>query len=256
METLGIRKINSSGVYYTGSTWPCLDGDTFTIIGQSTDYYLSTKGSKDYIYFICEFPKGHRRKIQNSHITSGKVKDPYYPSVLGKGMIGQGKWLVSIGNKHTREYSLWKAMLYRCYSKFIPKKSRKNNTYRDVEVADRWLDFQVFCEDIQYLEGYMLWRDENNEYQLDKDLINPLSRSYSRDTCSFISDIENYLISSLTGKTYEGYNSLLNYREEFRCISKFCSTYGLNSSVVVQIIKKQYCSKKFKGWTFKIIKDV
>ena len=46
-------------------------------------------------------------------------------------------------------------MLQRCYDK---KYQEIQPTYKGITVNSRWHNFQVFCEDIQYLEGYQDWK--------------------------------------------------------------------------------------------------
>ena len=52
---------------------------------------------------------------QLGHIRSGKVKDPYAPSVYNIGVLGT-KYPTRVNDVQTKEYKLWTSMLERCYS--------------------------------------------------------------------------------------------------------------------------------------------
>ena len=49
------------------------------------------------------------------HIKTGKIKNPYHPSVYGAGYFGVGDYKARIDGKRTPEYGVWKNMLNRCY---------------------------------------------------------------------------------------------------------------------------------------------
>lgn len=77
--------------------------------------------------------------------------------------------------KHIKPYTLWKDMLYRCYSE---KYQEKYPSYIDCKVCDEWhlfSNFKRFFDD-NYIDGY----------ELDKDLISPNMRLYSPDACIFV----------------------------------------------------------------------
>lgn len=124
---------------------------------------------------------------------NGKIKNPNYPSVYNVGYIGEGKWESGNSNKKTKEYETWKKMLQRCYDK---KYQEKQPTYKDITVDARWHNFQNFCEDIQNLDGYKDWKN-NNGMELDKDILcnilNISPKIYSKDTCMFVTKEKNNL---------------------------------------------------------------
>ena len=62
-----------------------------------------------------KFSSGHIRKnVQYDKMLIGNVKNPYFPSVYGKGYLGEGIFLTS----HI-SYTIWKKMLERCYCENI-----------------------------------------------------------------------------------------------------------------------------------------
>ena len=69
---------------------------------------LKYNGSKDVeIQFL---KTGYETIVQLGNIKSGKVKDPYAPSVYGIGISGT-KYPSTINDVQTKEYMLWQNML-------------------------------------------------------------------------------------------------------------------------------------------------
>lgn len=89
-----------------------------------------------------------------------------------------------IGSSQHEVYKTWHNMIRRCYD----VKSIKNHpTYIKCTVCDEWLIFSNFAKwyDSQYVLGYCL----------DKDLKVQGNRVYSPDTCSFIPNHINVLLT-------------------------------------------------------------
>lgn len=116
---------------------------------------------------------GYERWTSTECINKGQVRDPYFPRVQGVGFEGEGKYAPS---KNKREYSVWTAMLRRCYKGDI-----SHPTYKEVTVCKRWHNFQNFCKDIRRMPFY---KKEN--YYLDKDLIKWGNKIYDPKYCSFV----------------------------------------------------------------------
>ncbi len=93
-------------------------------------------------------------------------------------------------------YKVWHGMLRRCYSdKFLLKRP----TYKDCTVSEEWLYFSAFLE---WMEAQP-WKGN----QLDKDIILPGNKHYSPETCCFISNRLNSLLtrpSTCSGKYPNG----------------------------------------------------
>lgn len=93
-------------------------------------------------------------------------------------------------------YSRWKNMLKRCYS-------QAESCYDDVSVCEEW----------KYFSRYKAWFDvqikPDGEFDVDKDLLDGISRLYSPDTCCVIPRKLNLSLSvspeskGLTGTYYE-----------------------------------------------------
>ena len=148
---------------------------------------LTYKNSKDVeIQFL---KTGYETTVQLGNIKSGKVKDPYVPSVYSIGIVGT-KYPVSEGDVLTKEYTLWVGMLQRCYSDIS---KNKNPTYKDCEVSDNFKSYEYFYEWCHKQIGF-----GNEGWQLDKDLLVKGNKVYSEDSCVFIPKDINLLLTKCT----------------------------------------------------------
>ena len=133
---------------------------------------------------------------QLGNIRNGKVKDPYLPSVHGVGILGT-KYPSKVNGVKTKEYGLWVRMLERCYSDSFKK---KYPTYEGCQVSDNFLHYEYFYEWCHEQIGFD--NDGNgNPFHLDKDLLIKGNKVYSEDSCVFIP---------------QGINKVLTKRESMR----------------------------------------
>ena len=94
----------------------------------------------------------------------------------------------SVKSINTHPYNVWKSILERSYdSKF----HEKNPSYRGVEVCESWHDYQNFYT--WYIENYYEVRE--NKMNLDKDILCPGNKIYSPDTCAFVPQAINLLLT-------------------------------------------------------------
>ena len=136
---------------------------------------------------------GYEMVAQLGHIKNGVVKDPYLPSVYGVGILGT-KYQAKINGVITKEYELWNNMLRRCYSDGFRK---KNPTYKDCEVSDKFKRYEYFYEWCHKQIGFGV--DGNgNPFQLDKDLLVKGNKVYSEDSCVFLPQEINSLLVKCT----------------------------------------------------------
>lgn len=106
-----------------------------------------------------------------------------------RGMLVQGVGIndypasVYANGKPIRAYSLWRDMLFRCYS---AKAQKKDPTYTGCSTSEDWHLFSKFEEwvAVNYVEGY----------ELDKDILFSGNRVYSADTCIFVPKTLNTLL--------------------------------------------------------------
>ena len=135
---------------------------------------------------------GYETVAKLNHIKSGCIKDPYVQSVYAIGIIGT-KYPVSEGCKDTKEYTLWKNMLQRCYSEVYKK---KQPTYEGCEVSDNFKCYEYFYGWCHSQIGF-----GNGGWHLDKDLLIKGNKVYSESTCVFLpQEINNVLTKSTASR--------------------------------------------------------
>ena len=135
---------------------------------------------------------GYRKVAEMKEVRNGGIKDPYAPSVFGIGVLG-AKYPTMINGVRTKEYGLWVRMLERCYSDSFKK---KNPTYIDCEVSDKFKNYEYFYEWCNKQIGF-----SNQGWQLDKDLLIKGNKVYSESTCVFIpAEINSVLTKSTASR--------------------------------------------------------
>lgn len=107
-----------------------------------------------------------------------RLRDPLAPSVFGIGSIGIGTHKAHVKGADTRPYSIWRAMLRRCYYR---GSKHHQKSYEGVTVCNDWLCFQRFAD--WYEANYP---NDGEEYQLDKDIKSLQHKTYSPETCLFV----------------------------------------------------------------------
>ena len=183
-----LREKNSSKKYISGSMWTTKHCGSLEIVGQINKRYTRPSGISTFRHFLCEFGDGFLVVSTATAIKNGLVFNPYYKKVSGVGFIGEGAYKSRDKSGMTREYSIWKSMIYRCYS---PNAFKGYPSYSDCLVDSRWHNFQNFSEDILSLEGYNRWFLNIEKMELDKDIKIKGNRLYSKDTCMFVTKKEN-----------------------------------------------------------------
>lgn len=168
-------------------------GATFVNRFGSVYYVVEYNSNKDVIVEFLD--SGYQVHSTWQHVKNGEVKSPYDKSVYGHGYLGtledgsvpSTQEFSEKSNRlvDNREYRLWKGMLRRVFSGEYP-------TYANVTIAEEWLCFSTFINDIKSLENYNLWL-ENDGYALDKDVlqVGVENKVYSPSTTHFITISEN-----------------------------------------------------------------
>lgn len=125
---------------------------------------------------VVEFNDSHRYRasFNSQHIKGGNIKNPFHPTVYGKGYIGSGKYLPK---DSPLGYRKWKQMLERCY---CPKRLAYATSYQDCEVCEEWLNFQNFAN------WFYSKPIHQQQYDLDKDLFGGEMKLYSPTTCTLL----------------------------------------------------------------------
>ena len=131
--------------------------------------------------------------------------------ILGVGINDADYMLTYYVNKKLIKcpyYSRWTSMLYRCYN---DKFHIKCPTYKDCSVCESWLLFSNF-------KSWMVEQDWK-ENHLDKDLLFENNKIYSPETCIFIPQSINSLLTesdAIRGK----YKIGIHYDKN---LNKFCA---------------------------------
>ena len=236
-------KLRESKSKYIGNTYTTNTGEKYKVLGN-----LNIQNNyKAYDRFLIEFEDSTKLVVRSSCIVVGGIKNPNAPSVYGIGYIGQGIYRSCYNSKYTKEYFVWHRMLQRCYS---TKWHEMFSTYKGCTVDPRWYNYQNFCEDIQYLEGYKEWK-ENSKLLIYNLYRNTRSKIYSKDTCIFSTNIEMFSNVNITGKTYEATNIETGEKIIFCNQSKFAHKHNMKQPTICDCIKKK--RKAHRGWTFREI---
>ena len=106
--------------------------------------------------------------------------------IHGNG-VNNGKYPTKRNGVHLKEYTMWRNMISRCYSEEIQK---IRPTYKNCTVSDNFKDYSYFYEWCQNQIGFGL-----DGWSLDKDLLFKGNKIYSDDTCVFIPDEINSLLT-------------------------------------------------------------
>ena len=160
----------------TGTAYKSKNSGCFIITSYLDSYNIGIK-------FI---NTGYEMVAHLGHIKNGDVKDQYSPSVCGVGIVGT-KYPPTISGVHTKEYELWYSMLRRCYSEGFRK---KQPTYEGCEVSDNFKSFEYFYEWCNEQMGF-----DNGGFELDKDLLTKGNKIYSENTCVFLPQEVNSLLT-------------------------------------------------------------
>ena len=120
---------------------------------------------------------GYEKVTLNSCILSGEIRDRYFPSVHGIGVVGEEPSRDNNGNK-LKEYFLWNHMLTRCYGE---KAKLKLPSYEDCTASDNFKYFPYFKDWCSKQMGF-----GKEGWQLDKDILVKGNKIYSEDTCCFV----------------------------------------------------------------------
>lgn len=110
-----------------------------------------------------------------------RYRDPFVPTVFGKGYLGDSYRVVPA---RSPVYRSWKGMLERCFDR---KLKLKYPTYADTYCCEDWL----------HLTEFKIWFDQNyiENYELDKDILVKDNKVYSPETCCFVPPALNKLLT-------------------------------------------------------------
>jgi len=93
-----------------------------------------------------------------------------------------------VNGKHTKEYKVWRSMLNRVYGKAY---LQNTPSYLGCSVSDTFLYYHLFYNWCQIQIGF-----NAIGYDLDKDLLIKGNKLYSEDTCVFLPNTVNLLLTN------------------------------------------------------------
>ena len=180
-----------------------------------------------------------------SNFKNGQIKNPYDRSVYEIGMTGNGKYMAKESGQITKEYSVWKDLIKRCYS---PRAEKVYPIYYGkCEVCNEWHNFQTFAK----------WYDENyyevdERLHLDKDILYPGNKIYSPHHCMLVPQRINELFTykrnntglpigikrTSTGRFECGYNG--KSIGTFDTLDKAFSMYKSQKENAIRCVAEEY----------------
>ena len=201
---------------------------------------------------------GSIRFVRKTIALTGQAKDMYAKDVYGVGCKGDTK---KVGNE--RQYQIWRNMLSRCYV----ERDEKYHVYGGVgiTVAERWLCFENFVNDLPDLPNYDEELFFSGKLQLDKDLIceekGISPKIYSKDTCLFLTHKENIALQrgkskpkSLPDKPIIKATNIETGEEELVYdIVNYCKEKGLGKTSIYRRLNGETKNKSYKGFIFERI---
>lgn len=105
------------------------------------------------------------------------VNDRKYPSWDGKKIL--------------KEYDLWRSLIARCSQKTWDK----HPTYKGTHFSDNFSNYSFFYEWCQTQAGFCNKDEKGRCWNLDKDLLGKGNKVYSEDTCVFVPQRINLLLT-------------------------------------------------------------
>lgn len=155
------------------------EGCLMKIVMYNNDYDIVVEFQDEYMY---------RKHTQYINFKSGSIKNPYYPSIYGVGMIGS-KYPRSIHCKHTKEYYTWISMLKRCFN---DKYKEKQSSYKNATCCNEWLLYENFYEWLHSQPNFDKWYN-GKRWALDKDILVKRNKIYSPENCCLVPQNVNCL---------------------------------------------------------------
>ena len=102
------------------------------------------------------------------------------------------KYPAEVGDKPQNEYNTWQRMLERCTEKCWVK----HPTYIGTACSNNFKSYSYFYEWCQEQKGFENKDDWGRYWQLDKDLLAKGNKVYSEDTCVFVPQRINSLLTN------------------------------------------------------------
>jgi hypothetical protein len=137
-----------------------------------------------------------RYNVAIKEIKNGAVTNYYHRSKYDVGYIGEGNYCSSKDNVNQRDYDYWDGIYKRCYNINV---HNHHPNYINCSVAEEWHNFQNFGK----------WFEDNFNFDymqnwcLDKDILVKGNKIYSPETCCFVPNEINVVLTSSKAKRGE-----------------------------------------------------
>lgn len=164
---------------------PIKRGDIFNVAAGGTCTVIDYVGESE-VFIKFNDAHGFEKRTWAHTLRSGKVKNPFAPTVLNKGYFGVGPHRASIDGKMTSAYKVWRNMMKRAYDESF---HLIYPTYSDCSVCEEWHNFQNFAE---WFEAQP--NGKTRGFSIDKDLTVIGNKTYSPSACRFIPSSINTLL--------------------------------------------------------------
>lgn len=202
---------------------------------------------------VVEFQDDYKAAVHTlyKNFKLGNVKNPYYVSVCGVGMIGE-KYPAKINGKHTKEYKAWQSMLSRCFDK---KYKTKEPSYKDVTCCKEWLLYEKFYEWLHEQENFDKWLN-NNGWAIDKDILIKDNEFYSSDTCCLVPQNINSLFTNRVNYRGNLPIGVSVNKNTGKYVAECCNPFINRKKHIGSYSTKENAFQAYKQYKEKIIKQV
>jgi hypothetical protein len=191
-----------------------------TVVTNIQGHHAKVVGFKDSMYELETIggAYSHPVFVHPANFRMNKWKHRTVPDVKGVGYHGYG-----IYDTSDDFYQHWAAMMTRCYSSSY---QTRQPTYKGCSVDSRWFDYQVFCQDC----ADMPFSKENYNgvsYHLDKDILVPENKTYSKYTCCFVPSVVNSFFK--LREVPCGYFNVKRHKTKVHYMDRYCTREQVSS---------------------------
>lgn len=202
------------------------------------------------IDIVVEFQDEYKTRVRSiyNNFRSGSIKNPYYPSVYGVGIIGT-KYPRSVNCRNIKEYETWRQILRRCFDNEFKD---RQPAYKVITCCDEWLSYENFYEWLHSQPNFDKWY-HGKRWAVDKDIFKKRNKEYSPEMCCLVPQNVNCLFLKREaergnypiGVSYKDggfiascHNPFINDREELGSYSTPEKAFSIYKNHKEDIIKK------------------
>ena len=193
------------------------EGITFKTKNCGDVIVVEYKGALNVIVKFVDTGYVTNTRVEDLH--NGAIRDYLKPSVHGIGILGAPR---GTQGGFSKEYKTWCRMLKRCYCE---KSLCDSPTYLGCSVSDYFRVFTNFKDWCNKQVGFNTKDTKGSPFVLDKDVLIKGNKIYSEDTCCFIPQELNSVLTNSKAKRGE-YPLGVSYE---RRVSKFQATLSISS---------------------------